>query len=435
MDTVKNDLNLNVRTSERRASFTGIPDAPRLESLQWMQPPLLKLESSLIEVRIRFAVKVIQRISTVDGTALIRLGIVLYWKDSRLIGWPLNEALPPHLWCPKILIMNKEVGFQTSPDGLHLMDTSNGLLKRGYNYDGNISNPQEDMMVFPFDLDALDIRLYTESNWEIADGSVSGMEPLNKTYVIRPVIENTGQGKLWWYGWDGSIDEWKLHGQSYFIEEHPPTSSGTLGTSIHLKFHLSRIPGFYVIKCVIPLIVLWQMQFYTFFIRKENNLEARLSHISTLLLTTCAFVYVITAFLPKLAFLTMIDRTVQLLFITITINGWLEIVSDHVFTYHSNMHKNFIIIWFSINLIVFLYFQIVHYVLPYRRLVKARNLLNCDSGHCVTRTDNRFIYNTLEINEKQITYRGSFSAQRQSQKKFNQVSPRKSFTEFFEKVF
>lgn len=36
MITENNDLNLNVRTAERRASFTGIPNAPRLESLQWM---------------------------------------------------------------------------------------------------------------------------------------------------------------------------------------------------------------------------------------------------------------------------------------------------------------------------------------------------------------------------------------------------------------
>lgn len=101
-----------------------------------------------------------------------------------------------------------------------------------------------------------------------------------------------------------------MHGHSYFIEEHAPTASGALGTSIHLKFHLSRQPGFYISKVVVPLIMLWQMQFWTFAF-ENNRLEDKISHISTLLLTTCAVVYVISTFLPKLAFLTMIDRRVR----------------------------------------------------------------------------------------------------------------------------
>ena len=240
----------------------------------------------------------------------MRLGVVYYWTDPRVADWPEDEDLPAKLWCPKMLCVNREESFVVAPDGLNLIDAANGRLKRGYNLDGLVTNPLEDMEMFPFDLDTLDIRLYTESNWETPDAATCGMHPKKRQYRLLPVVPGTGEGDFWWFGWDGSIEEWTMHGHSYFIEEHAPTASGALGTSIHLKFHLSRQPGFYISKVVVPLIMLWQMQFWTFAF-ENNRLEDKISHISTLLLTTCAVVYVISAFLPKLAFLTMIDRRVR----------------------------------------------------------------------------------------------------------------------------
>jgi hypothetical protein len=229
-------------------------------------------------LQVRVAIKSITQVSTVDGTASIRFGVVFYWTDPRLVGWdkerdvprtdpnqrcgrcahccarPVSRAqLPHHLWCPKLLCVDKTKDFASTPDGIHLLDSETGRLKRGYNFDGDINNPLEDMANFPYDLEVLDVRFYTESNWEIPDGTMFGMEPKKKIYSLSPVVPGIGEGAFWWFGWKGVIDEWTLHGKSYKIEEHPPTASGALGTSLKLRFHMSRDPGFYQHKVILPL--------------------------------------------------------------------------------------------------------------------------------------------------------------------------------------
>lgn len=424
----KNDIS-RVGGTSKDTEYSSLGD---ISSRKWQSsPPLIVQafgEGEPFIVNMRVAIKNISRVSTVDGTAFVRMGIVYYWNDHRLIDWPEDEEIPSNLWCPKLICVNREDNFQTAPDGLHLVDASTGRLKRGYNIDGYITNPLEDMEFFPFDVDALDIQLYTESNWETPNASIQGMDPKCRIYQLRPVENDGGEGKFWWFGWDGSIEEWNMHGYSYFIEEHPPTASGALGTSVHLKFHLSRLPGFYISKVVVPLIVLWQMQFWTFAFPVEE-LIPKLSHISTLLLTTSAVVYVISAFLPKLAFLTLIDRTVRSLFLTITLNGWFEIIGHSIRAEgHLNTLYFFRSGWLSTNLIIFFYFQYVDYVLPYVRLKKIRKEL--DKGEfTITNTDKRFHYTIHKQTDKRTTM-SLGSNLRQSMRRF---SRRKSQNEEGEK--
>lgn len=243
------------------------------------------------------------------------------------------------------------------------------------------------------------------------------MDPRRKIYRIRPVTPSAGEGNFWWFGWDGEIDEWKLHGHSHYIEEHTPSPSGSIGTSLHLKFHISRIPDFYFIKVILPLLALWQMQFWTFFLSPAAYRD-RMEHLSTLLLTTCAFVYVIQSYLPKLAFLTMIDRTVMLLFLSITINGWLQIMYSLLGNFESVTSITFKWTWIFTNIFCFVYFQFYHYWIPYRRLCEARRGL--DAGkYAVTNTDSNFEYSILTIDREVRKIEGGHSSRRKSQ----QVGP------------
>jgi hypothetical protein len=355
-------------------------------SARWMHPP--PGDAPFI-VNVRIAVKSIKRVSTLQQNFFVRLGVVFYWTDSRLVDWA-DDELPLKLWCPKLLCSNREDSFVVAPDGLHLLDAAAGRLKRGYNMDGYVSNQLDYLELFPFDLDAMDLRLYTESNWETPSACESGMSPKHRLYRLLPVVPDTGEGNFWWFGWDGSIEEFTLHGYSYFIEEHAATASGALGTSVHLKFHVSRRPDFYLTKVITPLIMLWQMQAWTFFL-DDDDLPKRIAHVSTLLLTACAMVYVVSGFLPKLAFLTEIDRTMQALFVTIVCNGWLEIVAHTVRQRHPSVHDIFKVVWFAANIIVFTYFQWSCYVVPYRIQAKARREL--DRGVLTTtQIDPRFRY-------------------------------------------
>jgi hypothetical protein len=71
------------------------------------------------------------------------------------------------------------------------------------------------------------------------------MDPKHLQYHLREVVEDCGEGKFWWQGWDGKIHEWQLHGYSERIEELPPTPSGALGTEMKLELHISRKSYYY----------------------------------------------------------------------------------------------------------------------------------------------------------------------------------------------
>ena len=103
---------------------------------------------------------------------------------ARLVDWD-DDELPGTLWCPKVICTSKCDNFTPAPDGVHLLDAARGRLKRGYNFDGYVMNPMENMLAFPFDCDALDVRFYTESNWESPDGEGIYLPHGTYTYCVR----------------------------------------------------------------------------------------------------------------------------------------------------------------------------------------------------------------------------------------------------------
>ena len=85
-----------------------------------------------------------------------------------------------------------------------------------------------------------------------------------------------------------------------------------------------------------------------------------------------------------------------MLFVTITANGWLEIVA-HVLRKNLG-HRDreavlatFTIVWIALNVIIFLYFQLSHYVFPYRRLLMAERDLD-QGARTITNMDPHFEY-------------------------------------------
>ena len=148
--------------------------------------------------------------------------------------------------------------------GLHLLNSATGRLKRGYNYEGSIEWNMTNATDFPFDIQEVDIRFYTESNWSTPGGETTGLASKERQYCLQDVQEDVGEGTFWWQGWDGSIIEWHLHGYSACTTEKPPSRSGVLGTDVIVRLHISRDSYYYVSKLVFPLLTLAGMSFYSF---------------------------------------------------------------------------------------------------------------------------------------------------------------------------
>ena len=74
----------DLRDAELLASVA--PDTSSLGSHEiarrWSQPPPQE-NGAVLTINVRVAIKSISKVSTVDGTAFVRVGIVYYWTDCK----------------------------------------------------------------------------------------------------------------------------------------------------------------------------------------------------------------------------------------------------------------------------------------------------------------------------------------------------------------
>jgi hypothetical protein len=300
----------------------------------WILPPsdekVSDKNSPCVTVDVRVALKKITRVDTVQSTAYVKMGLVFYWNDSRLVGGGPDQDIPDQLWCPMLLLTNTSgTEFYSSPDGLHLIDADTGRLKRGYNYEGYVEWSLYGIADFPFDVETLGIRFYTESNWSTPLGENTGMDPKNRVYRLREVQENCGEGTYWWQGWDGKINEWHLHGYSSRIGELPPTPSGALGTEMKINIHISRRSYYYVTKLLFPLLTMAGMSFYSFAL-DVSDLNGRFSFMATLFLANISMIFVIGETMPKGLDESPIDRIVMLQLVAFFFNCAMHVVLSMV---------------------------------------------------------------------------------------------------------
>jgi hypothetical protein len=66
--------------------------------LDWSSPPPPPPGQTFVNVDFRVGVEQLNDVDTVKGVANVKLGVVMYWTDTRLIGW--TSKLPSNLWGP-----------------------------------------------------------------------------------------------------------------------------------------------------------------------------------------------------------------------------------------------------------------------------------------------------------------------------------------------
>ena len=118
------------------------------DSNEWLNPPQ-DSTGEPIWVDMRVNIDRLSHIDTVQQCLTIKVALVMYWDDERLIGWD-NAALPPMLWGPWPGLTN-ELNVTTEQAAFVVTDPSKGRLKRVIIFSGQVSNPM-DLRDFPMDV-------------------------------------------------------------------------------------------------------------------------------------------------------------------------------------------------------------------------------------------------------------------------------------------
>jgi hypothetical protein len=292
----------------------------------WVRPPDFGVVQgprgssgeSEARVDLRFSLAKVSNVDTVAGTAHVKIAVIYYWTDSRLAGWEKGKPLPPKLWGPALILTNSLGDVAQADDAFELVDSATGRLKRSHLYDGTIDNPM-DLRDFPFDLDDIELEFRTTSNWESLDSSVKGAAVVGKTYQLCQICV-PGEGDWLKMFWSGRIAEFEMQGISSQIHETEISSSGTENTTVTLSVHISRNPGHYFMKALVPLYLLTTLSMTTFHF-ETDNLSDRNQTVSTYFLAAFAMLYVVGEALPKTDFLTKIDAVIVLTTCSLAFTG------------------------------------------------------------------------------------------------------------------
>eukprot|EP01137_Pigoraptor_chileana_P012748 Opistho-2@65442 len=102
--------------------------------------------------------------------------------------------------------------------------------------------------------------------------------------------------------------------------------------NFEVKLRLQRKPQYYIINVSIPLFLLVILSGLAFFL-PPDDLPDRLAVVMTLILAAVAFKFVITSYLPKVPYVTLLDTYVIIAFVFLAVialeNALVYIAVDH----------------------------------------------------------------------------------------------------------
>ena len=286
-----------------------------------LSPPTA--DGGLLEVDFRMTVFHIGEVNTREQNAKIKIGMIFYWTDPRMAGYA-SPILPGTLWGPELFFGNCVGGVHCNYEQFVVSGPDEGRLKRIINYECTVQCSM-DLRRFPFDWQVLCPTLVTISHWRQLNLARGGSIPHGMTYKLVP-LRRKDEGVFMMLFFSGKISEWLLHSYrpKMIVAKNP---AGFTITKVMLSFNIARKSEFYLAKTTAPLAVLTTAGHFVHFL-PTTELADRLNGAFTMFLAAFALLYVVGDHVPRVDFLTTIDR---MIFITLFLLLWLGIESAAVY--------------------------------------------------------------------------------------------------------
>lgn len=224
-------------------------------------------------------------VNSVDQTFDANFYFELTWKDDSLgHAGPGSKMMSlANIWNPEIQILNQQRIQHTFNRQAEVYP--DGTVVYRQRVFGTFSQPLN-LRSYPFDQQTIQIKLVP-----------AGFSP-NK---VRLIIDDTsGIAK------DLSIPDWKVLNWEVRSEEIGIGQKNIRLSMAMLSIELKRHPKFFVIKVLLPLVLIVFMSWTVFWINPMNT-APQISVSITAMLTLIAFQFSMTSMLPPLALLTKLD--------------------------------------------------------------------------------------------------------------------------------
>jgi len=249
----------------------------------------------------------VSNISEVNNAFSVELDVVAKWTDVRHAfdadeagtdhkTWfgPAAEQMRQSMWNAQVTAINTVGGLQLGQTNLTVDTDGNVMLRARV---AATLRANLDYHRFPFDEQSLPIRLESYL-WDA------------KTVILRPIENQTG------FDPGFELAEWVVTGVRTEVSERVRPGYGIAYSHASFEIDIKRKSGYYVWKILLPLIVIVLISWVVFYMGDEG-LGRRAGVSATGILTVIAYMFIATQSLPKVPYLTSMDKMMLLSIVTI----------------------------------------------------------------------------------------------------------------------
>jgi hypothetical protein len=208
------------------------------------------------------------------------------WKDPRLVDEASGQAITRRLdevWHPRLQILNQQRIWSSLPEVVDI--APDGTVTQRARVWGDFSQPL-DLREFPFDGQRIAIPV-------VAAG-----------YGPDEVLLSPGEARG--IGTEFSVADWRVADWRMTPDVEVPGPEGAQDAAIAMELEAERLPGYYWVKVIAPLILIVAMSWAVNWI-DPKELGTKVSITITAMLTLIAYRFAIGATLPQISYLTRID--------------------------------------------------------------------------------------------------------------------------------
>ena len=276
------------------------------------------------------------RVSNTDGAEFlqVKFAMVFFWFDPRVVEAGLDvvdqTTVPSAIWKP-LICFNTNFSFGKDKDG-----TDDPLPQPGWasknpgelfirtetqttNVDFGLAGDESRFQSFPFDSIRVDFQMCFSGDkrldltkdvrlhWGRYDAVIRAAAVAQAKGHPSPSDTPT-RGQLFWQG-SREAGEFACDGVTFGVGVHGSLATGNEYVDAIWSLHISRIPTYYIFKGAVPL---WAIVGFALlqYALPPSELAERFHYLVSLMLTLFAVQWTVTDRLPRVSYLTALDRLV-----------------------------------------------------------------------------------------------------------------------------
>ncbi len=268
------------------------------------------------EVQILIYVIDVDEVNSADQSFAASVYFQARWKNPFLRHQgpgPLHRRLTD-VWNPRLTIVSQQMAWKSYPESVEI--APDGTVTHRQKVWGRFSQPLK-LRDFPFDQQELSIQIVA-----------AGLKEEDVTMV--PLENETGRSSA--IAKTFSLPDFDVLAWSAAPAPYYPAGEKLGVAGYEMKLQISRQPTYYVLKVIIPLCLIVAMSWLPRWIDPEQT-GTNIGISTSAFLTLVAYLFAITVLLPRVSYITRMDRFILLATLTV-FAGLLQTVTNTVLIRH-----------------------------------------------------------------------------------------------------